>query len=149
MEGGISPSFFSVDVNHNKIAYYGLPSAGILLLALLRQQRESDCPRVPRAKVLGDLTVLAAELERGTVVLHEDPNYALFSQATHTIQRYLDRLLEEKTGGTVQEQAPSQLNDQWLAEWDHDPKDFDIDFWQELGIHSSPFSPGLSLPGLN
>lgn len=126
--------------HQSQISYYGLPSAGILLLALLRQQREPNCPQVPRARVLADLTVLAAEVERGTIVRQEDPNYALLSQATRTIQRFLDCvLLDGATEVTVQEQQPSQYDDQWLAQWEHDPRDFDIDFWQGLGDHAFLF----------
>ena len=112
---------------------------------MLRQQRDPDCPRVPRAKVLGDLTILAAEVERGTIVRREDPNYALLSQATQTIQRFLDCvLLEERVDVAVPEQGSLQYDDQWLAQWEHDPpRDFDIDFWQGLWDHSSLFGPNL------
>jgi hypothetical protein len=142
-----APSNVSDNTDRFKIAYYGLPSAGVLLLALLRQLKSPDCPRVPKAKVLGDLTILAAEIERGTVMQREEPNFALFSQATQTIQRFLDyTCFEEKIEVAVQEQVPFQCNDQWLEQWDH-PRDFDIDFWQELGDHSLLFNPGLPSPG--
>lgn len=141
-------SFLLTDADHRQITYYGLPGAGILLLAMLRQQRDSDCPRVPRAKVLEDLTVLAAEVERGTVVRREEPNYALLSKATQTIQRFLDCIRsEERTDMAGQEQVPFQRDDHWLARWDHDPRDFDIDFWQGLVDHSSLFNLDLSSSG--
>jgi hypothetical protein len=132
---------FLADADHQQIAYYGLPGAGILLLAMLRQQRDSHCPRVPRAKVLEDLTVLAAEVERGTVVRREEPNYALLSKATQTIQRFLDYIhSEERTNVAVQRQVPFQSDNEWLAQWDHDPRDFDIDFWEGLADNSSLFN---------
>ncbi|KAE9377413.1 hypothetical protein N431DRAFT_480455 [Stipitochalara longipes BDJ] len=125
-----------------KIAYYGLPSAGILLLAILRQQRVSHCPRVVKAKVLEDLTVLAAEVGRGTVVRSEEPNYALLFKATQTIQRFLDYIhSEESTNVAAQQQASFQSSDNdWLAQWDHEPRDFDIDFWQGLVDDPSLFN---------
>jgi hypothetical protein len=105
---------------------------------MLRQQRDLECPRVPRDKILGNLIVLTAEIERGTVVRFEEPNYALISQATQTIQRFLDCIgFEERIDPEVQEQVPFLWDDQWLAQWDHDPREFDIDFWQGLGDHSS------------
>lgn len=134
--------------DHQQIAYYGLPSAGILLLAILRQQRDPHCPRVPRAKVLEDLTVLAAEVGRGTVVRPEEPNYALIFKATQTIQRFLNYIhSEESTNIAAQQQASSQSNNDWLAQWDHEPRDFDIDFWEGLVDNSSLLNLNFSLPG--
>ncbi|TVY32717.1 hypothetical protein LSUB1_G007604 [Lachnellula subtilissima] len=124
-----------------KIAFYGLPSAGILLLAILRHQRDPRCPRVPRAKVLQDLTILAAEVERGTVVRREEPNYALLFKATQAIQRFLDRILsEESTHVVAQQEIPFQSDNNWLAQLDHEPRDFDFDFWEGLVDNSSLFN---------
>ena len=136
----------STDAEHRQIAYYGLPGAGILLLAMLRQRRDSDYPRVLKANVLEDLTILAAEVERGTVVRCEEPNYALLSKAAQTIQRFLDCIhSEERIDVAAQEQTRIQSNNDWLGQWDHDPRDFDIEFWQGLVDHSSPFILDLPL----
>ena len=85
-----------------------------------------------------DLTVLAAEVGRGTVVQREEPNDALIFKATQTIQRFLDYIhSEETTNVEAQQQAPFQSNNDWLAQWDHEPRDFDIDFWEGLVDNSS------------
>jgi hypothetical protein len=139
LEGNFSQLVTCQNSESKQIAYYGIPSAGILLLALLKQRKEPTSPRIPAAKVITDLTVLAAEIDRGTVVRPEDPNYALLSEAAQTIQRFLDGVLGEKAGLVVQEQMGFQFDDQWLAQWAQDPKDFDIDFWHGLGDHSSLF----------
>lgn len=118
----------------------------MLLLAMLRQ-REPDYPQVPRARVLQDLTVLAAEVERGTVVRPEEPNYALLSKATQTIQRFLDVIhSEEMIERAVLEQAPSQDDGQRMTQLDHDSWDFDIGFWQGLVDHSFLFNSDLQPP---
>ena len=135
------------DADYHQIAYYGLPCAGILLLAMLRQQRDSDYPRVPKVKVLEDLTVLAAEVERGTVVRPEEPNYALLSNAAQAIHRFLNCIhSDEGIGVTAQEQTQFASNNDWLEQWDHDPLEFDIDFWQGLGDHSASFNIDLPIP---
>lgn len=119
-----------------QIAYYGVPSAGILLLAILRQQRDPTCCRVSTDQVLTDLTVLAAEVNQGTVVRPEDPNFALLSESMQTIQRFLAQIHgQEKTSGGMPEQYGG-CDTEWLMQWDQDPKDFDIDFWQGLWDHS-------------
>jgi hypothetical protein len=139
---------YSADTDHQQIAFYGLPSAGIVLLAILRQQRDSRCPRVARAKVLEDLTVLAAEVGRGTVVRREEPNYALLFKATQTIQRFLDYIhSEESTNDAAQQQVPLQSENDWLSQWDHVPRDFDIDFWEGLVDNLSLFNLNFSLSG--
>lgn len=113
---------------------------------MLRQQRDSNCPRVPKAKVLEDLTVLAAEVERGTVVRREEPNYALLSKATQTIQRFLNCIhCEEKSNMAAQQQMAFPCDNDWLAQWDHDSRDFDIDFWEGLVDNSSLFNVDLAL----
>lgn len=103
---------------------------------MLRQQRESHCPRVPRGRVLEDLTVLAAEVERGTLVRPEEPNYALLSKATQTIQRFFKVIhSEDRIDTAVQEQAPLE-DGPWLAQLGQDSWDFEIGFWQGLVDHS-------------
>jgi hypothetical protein len=115
---------------------------------MLRQQRDSNCPQVPKAKVLQDLTILAAEVERGTVVRREEPNYALLSKATQTIQSFLDYTYsEERTIVAAQQQAPSEYDNDWLAQWDHETRDFDVNFWEALVDNSSLFNIDLTASG--
>lgn len=137
--------FFPANANHKQITYYGLPSAGILLLAILKHQQDSYCPQALRARVLQDLTILVAEVERGTVVRREEPNYALLFKATQVIQRFLDRILsDESTDVAAQQPIPFQ-SDNWLAQWDQEPRDFDFDFWEGLVDNSSLFNIHLPL----
>lgn len=127
-----------------QISYFGLPAAGILLLAILRQQRERNSPRVPLAQILQDLTVLVAEVERGTIVRTEEPNYALLSEATQTIQRFLKFIHSgDRVDVIFQEQPQAQNDEGWLAQLDQDPWNFDVGFWQGLVDQTSIFTSEL------
>ncbi|WAO87256.1 Hypothetical protein NCS54_00456100 [Fusarium falciforme] len=135
-----------------KIAHYGLPAAGIIIMAMLNQHHTPQCLRISRSRVLQDLAVLVAEVERGTVVKAEDPNYAILSKATQTIQRFLDFIHSEQ----AIEAAPPQLSEQlhpdapWGQQLGQDLES-EFSFWQGIADHPSLYSqyllPSNELPG--
>ncbi|KAI1634641.1 hypothetical protein F4809DRAFT_651732 [Biscogniauxia mediterranea] len=134
-----------------KIIIYGLPAAGILLLAMLRQVGIPGCPRVSQARVLQDLGIFVAEIERGTAVSPEEPDYALISKATQTIHRFLNASQSGERFTTIdtaaKDQEQSQETTGWTLPWEHDTWGFEIGFWQELADHPSLYN--LDLPSLS
>ncbi|KAJ5384596.1 hypothetical protein N7517_002507 [Penicillium concentricum] len=124
-----------------KVAYYGLPAAGIMLLAMLKQHM----PRAHRTRTLQDLSVFVAEVQIGTIVKAGDPNYALLSKATRTIQRFLDSTHSDPAQ-PLPEQAGNEGNDEWAALLSQDLWDFEAGFWQSLADHPSLLAIEPSLP---
>lgn len=111
-----------------KVAHFGLPAAGILLLAMLRQRNNSSTP-IPWTKTIQDLNVFVAEVEIGTIIRPEDPNYALLSKATQTIQRFLDSVHSKIT--------PQSRNEDWTALLNQDLWDSEFAFWDNMAGHPS------------
>ncbi|RAH41176.1 uncharacterized protein BO95DRAFT_275540 [Aspergillus brunneoviolaceus CBS 621.78] len=68
-----------------QIVHYGLPAAGIILLAVLNQRCSSAPVPTPRPRAIQNLTLLAAELSGGSVVQLQDPNYDLISKVLSRI----------------------------------------------------------------
>ncbi|OKO98912.1 hypothetical protein PENSUB_8829 [Penicillium subrubescens] len=117
-----------------KVAYYGLPAAGIVLLALLKQHSHS-APGISRTKILRDLSVFVAEVQIGTIVKTGDPNYALLSKATQTIQRFLDSFNSDT--GQPHDAGTDDANEDWAALLSQDLWDFEAGFWHSLADHPS------------
>ena len=131
------------------MAYYGLPAAGIILLALLKQHT-STAGSISRTKLLRDLSVFVAEVQIGTIVRPGDPNYALLSKATQTIQRFLDSFHSDAAPGLVPE-APGpheEGGDDWAALLSQDLWDYEAGFWQSLADHPALLAVDPPLPGV-
>ncbi|PSN72388.1 hypothetical protein BS50DRAFT_485249 [Corynespora cassiicola Philippines] len=141
-----------------KVVYYGLAAAGIVCLSLLHLPfpvvGEAE---VSVAKVIQDLHVVVAEVESGTLVREEDPNYALLSRAALTIKSLLERILSRELGrgggvgagagagaegaGDMGVQMPVLAGDEEWRPWDsYDLQDFEEGFWTNLAGH--PFLVG-------
>ncbi|KAJ5348388.1 uncharacterized protein N7506_001641 [Penicillium brevicompactum] len=73
-----------------KVAHYGLPAAGMMVIAMLGQRNTPMPAGMSRTRVLQDMSLYVAEIQRGTIVNTGDPIYVLLSKATETIQRLLD-----------------------------------------------------------
>ncbi|KAL3440661.1 hypothetical protein BJX65DRAFT_26051 [Aspergillus insuetus] len=166
-----------------KIAYYGLPAAGILLLAMLRgrsphpypanQQQQRPVPLsvpLPRPRAIQHLTILAAELQAGSIIEPREPNFDLMCKAMQTIQSFLDCVATDavmqgppplegrKRPGENNGSGPGMLDggDQQTipvgdgsgGEWagfgfeGQNAWDFEIGFWESLADH-----PLLNLGG--
>ncbi|KAK9413679.1 hypothetical protein SUNI508_11760 [Seiridium unicorne] len=127
-----------------KVAYFGLSAAGVICQWLLQQPSASLIPEINVSKIFQKLSVIVAEVETGTIVRNNDPNYKLLASASQTISCLLDRLLLEKTVGQNDSQvmsdfATSILNpmdqDGWNAWESHALQDFESDFWTNLAEH--------------
>ncbi|KAE8409965.1 hypothetical protein BDV37DRAFT_277613 [Aspergillus pseudonomiae] len=112
-----------------RVAHYGLPAAGIILLAMLRQQDIPSLAQISWTRAVQDLTVFVAEVEAGSFIKQGDPNYALLSKASQTIRRFID---------TVQPPvAHRRVDESWTGFLSQDPWDFEYSFWENLADHPS------------
>ncbi|CAI7677319.1 hypothetical protein N7533_006715 [Penicillium manginii] len=130
-----------------KVAYYGLPAAGIILLALLKQQSHAT-QSISRTKILRDLSVFVAEVQIGTIVRSGDPNYALLSRATQTIQRFLDSFHSDSAPPPPPEAGHDDGNEDWAALLSQDLWDYEAGFWQSLADHPSLLAIDPPLPNV-
>lgn len=129
-----------------KVAYYGLPAAGIILLALLKQHSNAT-QGISRTKILQDLSVFVAEVQIGTIVRPGDPNYALLSRATQTIQRFLDSFHSD-SAPQPPETGHDDGNEDWAALLSQDLWDYEAGFWQSLADHPSLLAVDPPLPSV-
>lgn len=86
-----------------------------------------------------DLSVLVAEIRTGAVIQAGEPNFALFTRATSTIQSLLDSVMTwgQPRPETLNSQVdpPAQYMDRWGPCINFDPWEFEIDFWANLAEH--------------
>ncbi|KFY86638.1 hypothetical protein V500_07501 [Pseudogymnoascus sp. VKM F-4518 (FW-2643)] len=128
-----------------KVALYGLPAAGIISLALLNPSSGKSIRPLLRSKMLQDLSVLVAEVRTGAFIQAGEPNFALFSRATQTIQILLNIMMGGELAPKLPEAEPTplpqHLNSDPIEDWDpwisNDPWEFEIDFWANLAAHPS------------
>lgn len=115
-----------------------------MILLAMAAQPVIPCLKTNRSKVLRDLAVLSAEVEQGTIVKPEDPNYAVLAQAAQTIQRFLDLIHNEdqRLRASTEVSVPNQAEDDytWAASLGSEIWDSEISFWQSLAEHPSPFA---------
>ncbi|KAF2437123.1 hypothetical protein EJ08DRAFT_578120 [Tothia fuscella] len=85
---GLSRDFSWVSI------FYGLPSAAILSIELLRQQQLSDRPHVPlpRAEIIRNVSVFISSLE--WVARPDDGNFDLCQGAKLMLEKILDSILD-------------------------------------------------------
>ena len=129
---------------HPKIAKYGLPTAGVLGLELLRQSRTK--PRsatavplsLPRSEVIQNLSNIVAQVKSS--VQPEDGNYALCLQARKVIQRILDQVLQPESYAASDAPRGQLLTADISADKTADQQDWlstrsELDFWSTLPTH--------------
>ncbi|PTB70298.1 hypothetical protein BBK36DRAFT_1164847 [Trichoderma citrinoviride] len=120
-----------------KVAQYGLPAAGIISLALLNSTAP-DSRQFSRSKMIQALSVLVAEITIGSWIQPGEPNFALFSQATRTIQSLLDSLtaLKVPSGANDSQQLLStDPADNWDPYINSQSWELEMDFWASLAEH--------------
>ncbi|KAK1145368.1 hypothetical protein N8T08_004243 [Aspergillus melleus] len=129
-----------------KIAHYGLPAAGIVLLAMLKQQSTPLPLGKSRTRILQDLSIFVAEIQIGAIVREADPIYGLITKATQTIQRFLESFYSEPLHPAPDMAADEQRVDDWASVLGQDLWDFETGFWQSLADHPSlvAFDSGLT-----
>ncbi|KAF4534949.1 Zn-c6 fungal-type DNA-binding domain [Lasiodiplodia theobromae] len=135
------------------VAQFGLPAAGVISLALLNSAISSGIARLSRSKMVQDLSVLVAEIRAGALIQAGEPNFALFTRATSTMQSLLDSLMvvwrspeqpagQQQTGGQQGQMDVSGVGsvtdvtlDDWNACIDFEPWEFEQGFWASLAVH--------------
>ncbi|KAL7815928.1 hypothetical protein V8C44DRAFT_323393 [Trichoderma aethiopicum] len=120
-----------------KVAQYGLPAAGIISLALLNSTAP-DSRQFSRSKMIQALSVLVAEITIGSWIQPGEPNFALFSQATRTIQSLLDSLtaLKVPSGASDSQQLlGTDGTDNWDPYINSQSWELEMDFWASLAEH--------------
>ncbi|KAJ5348782.1 Transcription factor [Penicillium brevicompactum] len=129
-----------------KIAHYGLPAVGIILLSMLKQRHTLNEVRASRSKTLLNLGILVAQVQIGSLVRRGDPNYALVSKATQTIERFLDSVHREGTQIAAQPPSNPGVNGEWDTFFSQDLCDFETVFWENLADHPSLLASDHALP---
>ncbi|RFU75129.1 fungal specific transcription factor domain-containing [Trichoderma arundinaceum] len=120
-----------------KVAQYGLPAAGIISLALLNSTAPGS-RQFSRSKMIQALSVLVAEITIGAWIQPGEPNFALFSQATRTIQSLLDSLTALKApsrSNDSQQLLNSDVVDNWDPYINSQSWELEMDFWASLAEH--------------
>lgn len=94
--------------------------------------------RTSRSKTLLNLGIFVAQVQAGSIVRPGDPNYALISKATHTIDKFLDSVHREGIVAPRAVTSRAEGNDDWSSLFGQDLLcDFEADFWQNLAEHPS------------
>ena len=73
---------------------------------MLKEHRTLTEGRSSWSKTILNLGIFVAQVQVGSIVRRGDPNYALISKATQTIERFLDSIQREGI------QSPTQLSPQ-------------------------------------
>lgn len=140
--------------------YYGLAAAGVLCLTLISRPTPPPVIQNNASEIFQNLSILVAEVERGTLVYVEHPNYALLSRATKTIQSLIGRLFANSFTPTTPPAVTQQLQHEQqprphdyqetfvdpqlepsIAPETWDPwerfngQDFELNFWLSLADH--------------
>lgn len=123
-----------------QVAHYGLPAAGIILLSMLKQHNTATPMDSSQVRVWQDLNILVAEIQRGTIVRLGEPNYALLSQATLTIQSFLDQSIKSRqevhTNSQILFGQQDDLSvEDWFPQVNPEPWNLEIGFWENLAEH--------------
>ena len=123
-----------------------MSAAGLISLTLVNRSFATEALQADRSKIFQDLSILVGEIERGTLVYIDSPNYALLIRATQTIKSLLDRMVSPLYNITTaagnqpvaladSEQVPA-LEDTTWGLWDNNGlQDFEINFWDHLAGH--------------
>jgi hypothetical protein len=98
-------------------------------------------------RTLQHLTILAAELQAGSIIRPREANYELMSKATQTIQSFLDSVTTEAIQSASVLAPRNLMNNNWPGFSHQHSLDFEIGFWQSLADHPFlNFHPGLMAP---
>ena len=126
------------------IAKFGLPTAGVLGLELLRQSRStsrstmtSSLP-LPRSEIIQNLSNLVAQIK--STVHPKDGNYAICVQARKVIQRILDQVLSPPVPAGANDFESGQYLEATSTEVPMNQLEWlgtksELDFWSTLPRH--------------
>jgi hypothetical protein len=124
--------------------FYGLPSASLLAIELLRQQQHRSVNiNLPRSEIIRNISVFISSLD--WVAREEDGNYLLCQGARQMLEKILDAILDARPeeAATPTQTAPTDpilwieelFNDGWMASGP---------FVDSIGAESAP---AWELPG--
>lgn len=113
---------------------------------MLKQRHTLNEARSSWSKTLLNLGIFVAQVQIGSIVRRGDPNYALISKATQTIERFLDSVHREGVQNPTQELSHPGENGDWAAFFSQDLCDFETDFWENLADHPSLLASEHDLP---
>lgn len=113
---------------------------------MLKQRHTLNEVRASRSKTLLNLGILVAQVQVGSLVRRGDPNYALVSKATQTIERFLDSVHREGTQIAAQPPSNPGVNGEWDTFFSQDLCDFETVFWENLADHPSLLASDHALP---
>jgi hypothetical protein len=85
-----------------------------------------------------DLSALVAEITIGAWIQAGEPNFALFTRVTRTIQSLLDSLMAWKPqmgSYNSQRNQGTDLTEDWNTLINSQPLEFEMDFWASLAEH--------------
>ncbi|KAH8199188.1 hypothetical protein TruAng_006657 [Truncatella angustata] len=118
-----------------KVALCGLPAAGICSVALLGPQTHFQADGAPSfSQLIQDLNVLVVEIRLGAWIQKGHPNFALFTQATQTIQSLLDAVMSRQLGTDTGSTQAAQFDFSTMPDSTvrFQPWEFEMDFWTSL-----------------
>ncbi len=124
------------------IALYGLPSAGILALELLRRSRIKPKARsvdFPRSEIIQNISNLVSSID--FIVRPTNGNYGICGQAKKMLQAILDTVLSTEHDQLEIEpasEAPKTLDTYMVEGLDDETwlnSNLDLDFWTSLEDH--------------
>lgn len=132
-----------------QVVYYGLSAAGSIALTLANRPSVSEITQADMSSIFQNLSILVGEVENGTLVYVNSPNFALLSRATQTIKTLLGRMIlpfqssrdvattsEGRSGALASSENFTALNDGEWAIWDDRGfQDFEMNFWHHLADH--------------
>jgi len=97
----------------SKLAFYAIPSAGVLSLELLKQEQwpGADLNAVPRSETIQQLSILVSAL---AAVGPAEGNHAICAQGRVVLQRVLDRILEPASQQLAPVLGDEELDLAWL-----------------------------------
>lgn len=85
-----------------------------------------------RPKMIQSLCTLVIEVTTGAWIQAGEPNFALFTRATRTIQSLLDSLLAARVPQDLSQNVDEVWNPCAHSQWE-----FEMDFWANLAEHPS------------
>uniref|UniRef100_A0A093UZB0 Uncharacterized protein n=1 Tax=Talaromyces marneffei PM1 TaxID=1077442 RepID=A0A093UZB0_TALMA len=107
-------------------SFYGLPSAGVLAIELLRQSQSTHHdPMFPRSEIIQNLSRFAGDLEYA--IAREAGNYEICQQARKLIRSILDRVLSAPQVSLPASADVSSMPIEWLGSddiWLNQDSDF-------------------------
>ncbi|VUC35885.1 unnamed protein product [Clonostachys rosea] len=120
-----------------KLAHYGLPAIGILLMAMLGNRSHPEITK--DVEIIRSLGIIVVGVDLGTIVHPTEPNYALLSSARKTIQKVIVGIQSRESQGLpltdLENPEPGDHIETAFVQNQLEPWDFEFSFWENLAEH--------------